>query len=137
MTLNQGALNTLQTLNNNGLTTGIITNGMERVQMGKIQALSLDKKVDHVVVSAQARAHKPNAKVFNLALSKANATPEQAWQVGDHPVNDVAGAIRVGMKGVFYDPKGLRIDTAFEQVDEKPSHTIQRLSDVLSLLEID
>jgi len=132
----EGALETLKTLSNNGYTTGIITNGMEQVQLGKIHALSLHEKVDHVIVSAQARAHKPHIKVFNLALSRADTTPDKAWQIGDHPVNDVAGAIRAGMQGLFYNPTGLKLSEVFSDIDEQPSHTIQRLSDILTLLNV-
>ncbi len=137
VSLSPDALDTLKALSDNGFVTGIITNGMEQVQLGKIHALSLQEKVDHVIVSAQARAHKPHPRVFNLALSRAAAKPSLAWQVGDHPVNDVAGAIRAGMRGVFYDPDRSRRNTAFTEVEEKPSHTITRLSDVLGLLGID
>jgi len=131
-----GALETLQSLRQNGFITGIITNGIERVQLSKIHALSLRKHVDHVIVSAQARAHKPDNRVFELALSKANICPSEAWQVGDHPENDVAGAIRAGMSGVFYDPDQNRLATAFDDLDERPCHTICDLRTTLPLLGI-
>lgn len=129
-----GAVETLQTLREQGFTTGIITNGIEQLQMAKIQALGLQSKVDSVVVSAQARAHKPNARVFELALAKTDVAATQAWHIGDHAINDVAGGIRAGLAGIFYDPTGKRADTAFADLEESPSHIINRLSDVIELL---
>ena len=129
------ALEVLAELNNLGYQTGIITNGMERVQLGKIHKLEADKAVDHVIVSAQARAHKPNQPVFNLALNAAGVSANQACQIGDHPTNDVAGAIRAGMSGIFYNPKEKCINEAFAELEERPTHVIHSLRDVVSWVE--
>ncbi len=127
------AIATLDALRASGVTVGIITNGIERVQSGKIAHLNLRNHVDCITISAEARAHKPHAPVFALALERANALADHAWQVGDHALNDVAGAIRMGMGGVFYDPTGQRRDTAFAEIPEEPSHTVASLSEVLRL----
>lgn len=132
--LHPGVEQTLRQLTERGYRTGIITNGIEQLQLGKIHTLGLQRQVDHVVVSAQARAHKPHRPVFDLALERANVNPHQAWQIGDHPTNDVAGAIRVGMKGVFFDPNHLN-HAAFEQLDERPNHIIRSIPEVLGLLD--
>jgi HAD superfamily hydrolase (TIGR01509 family) len=134
--LHDGALDTLGTLRKAGFTTGIITNGIEQLQLGKIHRLGLEKHVDHVVVSAQARAHKPHNAVFELALSRARVQAHQAWQIGDHATNDVAGAIRAGMAGIFFDPEKNRIDSAFNDLEVKPTHVINALPDVLQLTGI-
>jgi len=106
---------------------------MEEIQLGKIHKLELENEVDHVIVSAQARAHKPNKEVFELALSKADVDATQAWQVGDHATNDVAGAIRAGMQGIFYNPKQLKIEDSFAELDERPNHIIENLAQVIDL----
>lgn len=134
--LHDGAEETIEVLNNSGFITGIITNGIESLQLGKIHGLDLHNKVHHVVVSAQARAHKPHARVFELALERANVAANQAWQIGDHPTNDVAGAIRAGMSGIFYDPGKDRLASAFNELAEAPTHTIHNLTEILDLLEL-
>ena len=90
--------------------------------------------VDHVTVSAQARAHKPLSPVFELAVSKARTAPSQCMMVGDHPTNDVAGGIRAGMKGVYYNPKKHDIKKAFANLDEKPDHVIESMSELITIL---
>lgn len=129
-----GAIETLAALQERGIVTGLITNGMEKIQLGKIHALDIQNKVDHVTVSAQARAHKPHAPVFELALARANVNARSAMQVGDHATNDVAGAIRKGMGGVFYNPGNLVLEESFAELDEKPTHHIHHLSQVLELI---
>lgn len=135
--LHDGALKTLATLSERGFITGLITNGIERIQLGKIHQLELHNRVDHVTVSAQARAHKPHAPVFQLALGRAGVEAREAWQIGDHPTNDVAGAMRIGMGGVFFNPKGHAIDDKFSELDERPTHHISHLLEVLEILEND
>ena len=132
--LQEDALVTLAALKRAGFATGIITNGIEQLQMAKINQLDLSNKVDHIIVSAHAGAHKPDRKVFQHALNKAGADACHAWQVGDHAINDVAGAIRAGMGGVFYDPSGKQCKTAFAELDEMPTHTISTLYEIVVLV---
>jgi len=130
-----GAVSTLAALREQGIVTGLITNGMEQIQLGKIHKLGIHEMVDHVTVSAQARAHKPHAPVFKLALTRAGVLAEQAIQIGDHATNDVAGAIRAGLGGVYYNPKELAIKDSFADLPEVPTHHIQHLSEVLNLVK--
>lgn len=134
--LHDGALETLAELTDRGVITGIITNGIEQLQLGKIHQLELQHRVDHVTVSAQARAHKPHQPVFDLALSRAKVNADQAWQIGDHATNDVAGAIRAGMSGVFYNPTLLNIDESFADVSEQPTHVIEHLKELLDIIDV-
>ncbi len=132
---NPHAETTLARLKELGITTGLITNGIEAIQLGKVKALELDKKLDSITVSAQARMHKPHAAVFELALSRAKARASDAWQVGDHAINDVAGGIRAGLGGIYYNPKNLDIEEEFDDLKERPTHTIKGLDEILALLE--
>lgn len=129
-----GAQQALSELRERGIVTGLITNGIEQVQLGKVRRLNIQDQVDCVTVSAQARAHKPYAPVFELALKRAKVGASQALQVGDHATNDVAGAIRAGLGGVFYNPNKHQVEEAFAQLDERPTHHIHHLSEVLNLV---
>lgn len=124
----------LSQLQDQGYITGIITNGIEQIQLGKVRKLGLNEKVHHVTVSAQARAHKPLRPVFDLALTRAGVNPEECWMIGDHPTNDVAGGMRAGMEGVYYNPKFHSLETAFADLIERPNYTINGLSELIDLL---
>ena len=132
---NPQAESTLSKLRELGITTGLITNGIEAIQLGKVRALKLDEKMDSITVSAQARKHKPHAPVFELALSRANANAQDAWQVGDHATNDVAGGIRAGLGGIYYNPEKLDIEQEFSNLEERPTHIIECLSELIELVE--
>ena len=134
VTFQDNAENMLNDLKSIGFSTGIITNGVEKIQLRKIHKLRVNELVDHVTVSAQARAHKPLSPVFELAVSKARTAPSQCMMVGDHPTNDVAGGIRAGMKGVYYNPKKHDINKAFANLDEKPDHVIESMSELITIL---
>jgi len=125
--LHDGALETLNELRKRGITVGIITNGMEK-------QLGLDKYIDNQTISAEARAHKPDKVIFDLALSRANVKAENAWFVGDHVTNDVAGAVKAGLNSVYYNPTNLHVEKSFAGVIERPNYTINHLSELLEYL---
>lgn len=138
--LNESAIYTLENVRSLGFKTGIITNGFEVLQMTKITRHRLDELVDQVIISERAGAHKPDSQVFNYALGKLNVTAREAWHVGDHLQNDVAGAIKSGMTGVFYDPsaegkedkESKRGKLAEREVE--PHYVIRDLEEVVALL---
>jgi 2-haloalkanoic acid dehalogenase type II len=51
-------------------------------------------------------APKPQPAMFEQALQRAGLGPEQAVHIGDHAVDDVAGAAGVGMKTVWVNEGG-------------------------------
>jgi len=110
--LHDGAIETLERIRSKGIKTGLITNGI-----------------------VEAKAHKPYKPVFDLALKRAQAKAHEAWHVGDHVTNDVAGAVRAGLNGIFYNPHNRNVEQSFVNVIERPCYTINHLSEVVDLLE--
>jgi putative hydrolase of the HAD superfamily len=66
-----------------------------------LAALGLLDAVDGVVTSAQCAAPKPGAPVFRRALRLAGVPASAALHVGDSLEEDVAGALRAGIKAVL------------------------------------
>jgi putative hydrolase of the HAD superfamily len=81
--------------------TVIVTNGPGRLQRAKVAAAGLEERVDHVLVSGECGAHKPDAAIFHRALELAGCAAGDALMIGDHPVIDVAGARAVGIAAVM------------------------------------
>jgi putative hydrolase of the HAD superfamily len=135
--LTQDAVDTLDRLRARGKKVGIITNGLEAMQLAKIDQHSLAEHVDVVVVSEQARAHKPSKVVFNYALSRVGGNPETTWHVGDHLTNDIAGAKGAGMVAVhFYNEKPLsEVEKEYRETEIEPHFSIAALADVLDLMD--
>ena len=62
--------------------------------------------VDGVVTSAEVGAPKPDARVFERAITIAGVPPERALHVGDRVDNDVQGAEAAGMRAVLIQRVG-------------------------------
>ncbi|QJC51622.1 HAD family hydrolase [Paenibacillus albicereus] len=80
---------------------GIVTNGTDAIQRGKLERTGLARWFGSVVVSESAGYRKPQRELFALALRELGVQPEQALFVGDHPLNDIQGAYFSGMKTVW------------------------------------
>lgn len=59
--------------------TGIITNGRNAVQYGKIDHLGLREHFDVIVVSEEAGCKKPDPRIFQVALERLNVKPEEIY----------------------------------------------------------
>ena len=97
----RGARETLEHLRSLDIKTGIVTNGTVRLQQAKINALELH--VNAVVISEQVGIKKPAPEPFLECLKRLEVRASEAWFVGDHAVNDIAGASAVGMRAFWLE----------------------------------
>jgi HAD superfamily hydrolase (TIGR01549 family) len=79
----------------------VVTNGSAAIQRAKLAAAGLVHRVAGIVVSGEVGCEKPEPAIFLRALELAGCPASGAVMVGDHPVNDIAGAQAVGMAAVF------------------------------------
>lgn len=108
---------------------GIVTNGFSHIQRAKLNHFQLDDWVDFSLVSEEEKSHKPDTRIFEIALKKAgNIAPHEAIFVGDNPNTDIKGAINAGIHAVFITTNGA--------TPPKNVPSINRLSDLFSLLSI-
>ncbi len=91
----------LEDLKNQGLSLGIITNGFGHFQLHNIKALGIEQYFEVILISEWEGIKKPNPEIFMRALSKLQVKPEESMFIGDHPVNDVEAAKKVGLIGVW------------------------------------
>jgi len=132
-----GAKDTLDRLRARGIVTGIITNGYCYLQDAKIAKHGLAGHVDFVLVSEAAGAHKPDPVIFRTALDRAEVAAADAWHVGDHLVNDIAGAENAGLTSVLFDPRGDRLpldESSLPEGGRMPNISISQLFDVLGIV---
>ena len=80
----------------------IITNGFEEVQNLKLEKSGIDKYFKQVITSECAGVKKPNPKVFEFALIKAEAKAHESVMIGDSLEADVMGAINSGMLAIHF-----------------------------------
>jgi len=95
-------LPTLKELENRGLILGLISNVVQDMEPTYTE-LGLQPYLDFKVTSAEVGCDKPQPKIFQAALKKAQVKPEEAIYVGDQYDLDIVGARGVGMKALLID----------------------------------
>lgn len=91
----------LRALKERELATGLITNGDATSQQGKIDQLGLEPYLDATAISGALGIEKPSREIFEFTLRRLGLPAAQAVFVGDHPINDVAGAQAAGLRAVW------------------------------------
>ena len=80
---------------------GIVTNHVVSEQVKKIAAIGVEPFVDELVVSEEVGVPKPDARIFAAALSRLDATPDEAVMIGDSWSSDIVGAAGMGISAVW------------------------------------
>ena len=75
---------------------GVITNGN-----ADIKTLKIDHLFDFYLNAEMVNESKPGKKIFDEAAKLAGVLPEEICHIGDHPVNDVEGALQAGFQAMW------------------------------------
>lgn len=123
-----GALEALREFRSRGLRLALLTNGEADSQRAKVERFGLTGFFDCVLIEGELGFGKPDSRVFGLALERLDASPDQAWMVGDNLVADVGGAQAAGIHGIWhdYDRKGLPADASV-----RPDRIVHSLGELL------
>ncbi|PJC59791.1 MAG: noncanonical pyrimidine nucleotidase, YjjG family, partial [Flavobacteriales bacterium CG_4_9_14_0_2_um_filter_35_242] len=79
----------------------IITNGFEEIQGKKMKNSGLEPYFKTVITSEQVGVKKPNAEIFNFALTTCQAKADESVMIGDNYEADVMGALQCGLDAIF------------------------------------
>ena len=93
-----GAVDVLNKIKEKGYILGCITNGVSSLQNIKLDTAGIRDMFDVVVVSGDIGIYKPDRRIFDEAIRRAGVKNEEAMFVGDHPVNDIEGALSADMQ---------------------------------------
>ncbi len=85
----------------------IITNGFEEIQSLKIENSGIADFFNQVITSESVGVKKPNPRVFQYALEKANAKPELSVMIGDNLEADIQGALDCGIRAIHFNSENL------------------------------
>ena len=110
-----GTFETLDYLSNN-YNLHIITNGFEKVQHSKLQNSGIQKYFSTVTTSEDAGAKKPHPLIFERALIKAEAIPQESIMIGDSLEADIIGAQNAGMNTLFFNYRKENIEGSIKSV---------------------
>ncbi len=84
-----------------GYRVGMITNGPSLLQNRKLDVSGLRPLLDVALVSGDEGVHKPTGELFLRAAAILGVAPAHCLYVGDHPVNDMQGALNGGMMPLY------------------------------------
>lgn len=125
----------LAELRGEGIRLGIVTNGYSDVQHRKIEHHRLGTMVDFVLVSEDAKSHKPDPGIFEQALTLAGTAADATMFVGDMPQTDIEGALAAGMIPVLIDPNDKHTNGLPQH--REPRYRIRALQELLTLVNGD
>lgn len=106
-------------------TLGVLTNGN-----ADVRRIGIDGYFRFACSAEGLGVGKPDPRAFRAALEHAGVPAEQAVHVGDHPRDDIAGALGAGLRAVWVNPQG----QAWEGGQE-PHAQIANLAELPALLE--
>jgi HAD superfamily hydrolase (TIGR01549 family) len=105
----------------------IVTNGARDAQRSKIEAVSLDRWVEAVVIAGHDTPPKPDPEPFERALDSLDATPAATVHIGDSLETDVAGATAAGLASIWVSERS-------NTQDYDPTFRVESLGGVRPLL---
>ena len=104
----------------------IITNGFHKTQHIKLEHSNLTPYFHQIITSEQVGVKKPNPRIFEFSLSKANASSEESIYIGDDLEVDILGCQNCGIDGVYFNPNQIAHK-------ENPIYEINCLSELKEL----
>ena len=123
----KGALKLLESLQDK-YTLAMVTNGKTSCQNKKIDSLGIRKYFKTIKISQTEGIAKPDLRIFDLCLKDLGLDARECAFIGDHPVNDIASARKVGMKGIWVKNDRYEVKENFDAV-------LTNLSDLEEILE--
>jgi len=82
----------------------------------EIERLGLSEYVDVLVFCTDVGWRKPAKQIFEFALEKLQALPQDCIFVGDHPGWDLTGPRAVGIEAILIDRRGAMHDTGEDSI---------------------
>ena len=85
---------------------GIVTNHIVSEQVKKVARIGVEPFIDELVVSEEIGVAKPDARVFEAALSRLGGTADEAVMIGDSWSSDILGAAGLGIRAIWLNRYG-------------------------------
>lgn len=123
----------LEYLKRNEIRTGVISNiaYAPSVVSARINRMLPKNNFEFILTSSNYMFRKPNRRIFDLALEKAELAPEDVWYIGDQYECDIKGASGAGLFPVWYIGA---IDLPY--TENKDILTVENWSDLSQQMEV-
>lgn len=85
----------------------IVTNGIARVQHGRMEGSAVKPFISGLVISEEVGCAKPDPKMLLMGMEQAGVSDlSRALMLGDSLSSDIAAAANAGVDACWYNPKG-------------------------------
>ncbi|NLZ76775.1 MAG: noncanonical pyrimidine nucleotidase, YjjG family [Spirochaetales bacterium] len=118
----------LTLLKDEGYRLHIASNGIGRVQRGRLEASNLGRFFDHLFISTEIGVSKPRPGFFEHMLRTTGAKMRECVMIGDSLSSDIQGALDVHMDCIW-------INAEHQETSLEPTYTITSLSELHPLLD--
>ena len=110
---------------------GIIANQLDGLKE-RLEAFDLLQYFKYIISSWDVKIMKPDIRIFEYALDKANCTPQETCMIGDRLDNDILPAKALGIKTVWIKQGFGALQKPLSK-SEEPDHSINNLSELLEI----
>lgn len=100
----------------------------------RLEKFGLLKYIKVVISSAEEGVAKPDPKIFELALQRANCLPKEAIMIGDRVEKDIIPAKKLGMFTIWLK-RGYGKYWNINSEDERPNFIINDLTELPEIIE--
>lgn len=111
---------------------GIIANQSFGTE-NRLEKFGILQYIDLIIASAEEGVAKPDKRIFEIALERANCISEQAVMIGDRIDNDIVPAKEIGMSTIWIK-QGFGKYWKITNDSEKADYEIHNLSEILDIL---
>lgn len=108
----------------------LVSNHVTLPQLEKVDRLGITPFFDAIITSEEAGVEKPNAKIYELALSQVEASADEAVMIGDNPRGDIEGAHLAGLRTIF-----MQEFVPEDPVPASADAVAKQLADILRIIE--
>jgi putative hydrolase of the HAD superfamily len=82
---------------------GLITNGRSIGQNRKIDYTGIRDYFDTILISESEGVKKPDPVIYQRCLTRLEVSVNEAVYIGDHPINDIAAPMSIGLKAIWVE----------------------------------
>ncbi|MDD1369633.1 HAD family hydrolase [Bacillus sp. MHSD_36] len=100
---------TLQTLQQEGYSLGIISNGEYEQQVEKLTALNILQYFKHIFTSSEIGVSKPDPQIFQRTVLQSNLEMKDCYYIGDRLETDAISSTAAGMQGIWLNRDNLQL----------------------------
>lgn len=121
----------IKKLISSGFHLGIITDGKISTQNNKINKTGINTLIENIVITdmIEENIRKPNPKIINYYLEKYDLKPYETIYIGDHPVRDIIGMKKCGLKTIW-----IKNERDWKHTDFYPDYIINEIDEVIEIL---